>query len=140
MTERLPTPHDIHQERENLEAFLWGQTEWRGSADTMAKILDAIDHYADLRAGIPGLLEARTAQLRGDAPLPRSTELSITDPVTGHVFVWGAPTAPGQTQCRACFRVQPDTAFGRDKDAKSGRLPRCKTCVRERCYIKAGAV
>lgn len=141
MTDSVPSVYDLRQEREKLEAFLWEQTEWRGSAETMIKVLDAVDRYADLRAGVPELAEVRTTLLMPKSgPVTDPGRLEITDPLSGQRFVWGAPIGPGQVQCRACFRIQEEEEFRRDSTTKSGRLPRCKTCVREKCYVKAGAV
>lgn len=49
MTQDQPAPPTT---REDLESKLWELTEWRGGAETMNRLLAAIDEYADAKPGV----------------------------------------------------------------------------------------
>lgn len=102
--------------REALEATLWELTEWRGAAERISQLLDAIDVYVDER--INALATNWSADDRGDATTRTSD---------GPIVV-----QDGERLCRACLVPKPTNDFTRDKNAYDGYMIRCKRCVRDK--------
>jgi hypothetical protein len=135
------TTTEINEEREALEALIWELTEWRGSRETVDRIMAAVDLFSTNKAkflhaggdgdqpqpitmasGQPTVTQVAARDLERHMLL--ISERSLTDTITESIRA-------GERICKACFLPKPQTSFTKDKSRSDGLLSRCKQCVKE---------
>jgi hypothetical protein len=149
----MTTKVQIDEEREHLEALIWECTEWRGSRETVDKILAAVDRFATAKAEFLRQydtprgqnshkpkptqeqieLAIQAIERRAHEPAVLAIEAEAEDETAKKIVE--APA--GGKECKACKTWKSFDDFTKDKTRSDGYLSRCKRCVKEKRLISS---